>query len=384
MNPFDPKAIPRIIFGVGEFRQIGALTRSLGSTALVIHNGDDRDALDLLQANLRSAGVDSRLLRQRGEPTTTQVDAAVANARELKCDVLIGMGGGSAIDAAKAVAGLLTNGGIATDYMEVVGKGQKITQPAMPWIAVPTTAGTGAEATRNAVVGLPEKQFKASIRSELLFPKIALVDPALGVNVPPAVTASSGMDALCQCIESYTSTNAGPETDAFALQGVGLAARALPRAYADGHDLEARSDMALAALLSGITLTRAGLGAVHGFAAPMGAMLPIPHGTICAALLSPVLAANIAALQLESADHPTLARYRSISRAFCGQEDVRHCVAFTAELARHLNIPRLGTLGLTESHVPAIVQLAKNASSMRYNPVKLDDEILEQILRSAM
>jgi alcohol dehydrogenase class IV len=289
MNPFDSNSIPRIEFGRGKFSAIGPLTKNLlskklGSTALVIHNGKEGETLDRLRSSLADAGVRYAFVRQRGEPQVSHIDAAVAIGRDAKCDVLIGLGGGSAIDAAKAVAGLLTNGGVATDFMEVVGKGQKITQAAMPWIAVPTTAGTGAEATKNAVVGLPEKQFKASIRSELLLPRVALVDPELGLDVPPDVTARSGMDALCQCIESYTSNNAGPETDPFALQGIGLAATALPHAFEDGHDIDARSDMALAALLSGITLTRAGLGAVHGFAAPLGAMLPIPHGTICAAL----------------------------------------------------------------------------------------------------
>ena len=389
MNPFDSNSIPRIIFGRGKFSQIGPLTKNLltkklGSSALVIHNGKEGETLDRLRSSLADVGVQCTFVRQRGEPQVSHIDAAVAIGREEKCDVLIGLGGGSAIDAAKAVAGLLTNGGVATDYMEVVGKGQKISRAAMPWIAVPTTAGTGAEATRNAVIGLPEKQFKASIRSELLLPRIALVDPELGLDVPPDVTARSGMDALCQCIESYTSTNAGPETDSFALQGIGLAAIALPRAFKDGHDIDARSDMALAALLSGITLTRVGLGAVHGFAAPLGAMLPIPHGTICAALLSPVLAANIAALRAESSDRPTLARYMRVALALCGQDVPEHCVGFTADLASRLRIPRLGQLGLTESHIAPLVTLAKNASSMRYNPVNLTDEALASALRSAM
>jgi alcohol dehydrogenase class IV len=272
--------------------------------------------------------------------------------------------------------------------MEVVGKGQKITRPAAPWIAIPTTAGTGAEATRNAVIGAPEKRFKASIRSEHMLARVALVDPELGVGVPPGVTASSGMDALCQVIESYTSTGANPMTDALALQGVSLASRSLRRAYENGHDIDAREDMALAALLSGITLTNAGLGAVHGFAAPMGANYPIPHGTACAALLPHVIEANVAAMR--ASQHTGLKRYADVGRAMAddpGLDDeaaIARCIEFTAELLRDLSIPRLGGFGLTETGIPEMVALARKASSMRFNPVALPDDALAGILRKAM
>ena len=239
---------------------------------VVVHNGPIGRVVDLLGA----AGVAATVHRQRGEPVVDDVDAAVDLARKNGCDCVIGVGGGSAIDVAKAVAGFLRNEGSVLDYMEVVGQGRKLAHPAAPWMAVPTTAGTGAEATRNAVIGLPEKHFKASVRSEHLLARVAMVDPELGVGVPPAVTASSGMDALCQLIESFTSTGASPMTDALALRGLGLAARCLPRAFADGGDIGAREGMALAALLSGITLTSAGLGAVHGLAAPLGANFPAP------------------------------------------------------------------------------------------------------------
>jgi alcohol dehydrogenase class IV len=271
-----------------------------------------------------------------------------------------------------------------------VGKGQKITKPAMPWIAVPTTAGTGAEATRNAVIGYPEKQFKASIRSEHMLARVALVDAELGVNVPPEVTASSGMDALCQLIESYTSSNANPMSDALALQGIPLAARSLRRAYADGHDLDAREDMAMAAMLSGITLANAGLGAVHGFAAPLGANFPVPHGTACAALLPYVIAANIAAMRAESAHHPGLTRYAAVGHALAGQTQLKDeqaitlCVEFTAALARDLKIPSLGRYGVGERDIPEMVTLARKSSSMRYNPIELTEPELAAILQAAI
>ncbi len=198
------------------------------------------------------------------------------------------------------------------------GTGRKITKAAAPWIAIPTTAGTGAEVTRNAVIGATAQRYKASIRGEQLLARIALVDPELGVSTPPGVTASSGMDALCQCIESYTSKGAQPMTDALALQGISLAGRSLRRAVEEGTNLDAREDMALAALLSGITLTNAGLGAVHGFAAPLGANFPVPHGTVCAALLPHVMSANVDALRAVAADHPTLRRYAAVGRTLAG------------------------------------------------------------------
>jgi alcohol dehydrogenase class IV len=327
--------------------------------------------------------------RQRGEPVVADVDGAVEAARAAGCDMAIGLGGGSAIDAAKAVAGLLGNGGSAVDYMEVVGKGLKITKPAAPWLAIPTTAGTGAQATRNAVIGLPERKFKASIRSELLLPRVALVDAELGVAVPAAVTASSGMDALCQLIESYTSSGATVMTDGLAMQGIGLAARALPRAYRDGGDIEAREAMALAALWSGMTLTNAGLGAVHGFAAPLGANFPVPHGTVCAALLPHVIAANVAALR-ENGGQAGLERYATVGRLLRGDERlaeveaIETCVRITADLAKTLDIPRLGQFGLKEADVPEMVALAGKASSMRFNPVALSNEALADVLRAAI
>ncbi len=293
MIAFEFYGIGRIVFGRGSVARAGELAAGLGKSPLLIHNSDA--AVDRLLKSL--AGLSPTIRRQRGEPTVADVDAAVEQARRSNCDSVFALGGGSAIDAAKATAGLLTSGGSAVDYMEIVGNGRKIANPAAPWMAIPVTAGTGAEATRNAVIGLPAKRFKASIRSELLLPRIALIDPELAVTVGPSVTASSGMDALCQLIESYTSTGASPLTDILAMRGIHLAARNLPRAFHDGSDLDVREAMAMAALLSGMTLTSAGLGAVHGFAAPLGANFPAPHGTICATLLPHVIAANIGALR---------------------------------------------------------------------------------------
>jgi alcohol dehydrogenase class IV len=387
MKAFEFSGVGRIIFGRGKFADAGEIAATLGRSALVIHNG--HGVVERLTESLSRHGVAATVVRQRGEPTVAHVDAAAEEARRRNCDSVIGVGGGSAIDAAKAVAGLLANGGSAVDYMEVVGKGKKITIPAAPWMAIPTTGGTGAEATRNAVIGLPEKQFKASIRSELLLPRVALVDPSLGVTVSPAVTASSGMDALCQLIESYTSSGASPMTDALALPGIAMAARSLPRAFGDGKDLDAREGMALAALLSGMTLTNAGLGAVHGFAAVLGANWQVPHGTVCAALLPHVIQANLATMREQNCS-AGLRRYAQVGRQLPGLElasdadAIDGCVRFIFNLLRELRIPPLKQFGIEPNRFGEMVLLARKTSSMRFNPVSLSHESLSGILGAAI
>jgi len=355
--PLHLSTLPTILLARNALARLPEFTPPAART-LLVYNG--------AQPDIPHAAV----FRQRGEPTVNDIDAALQVARESRCDFVIGLGGGSAIDAAKAAAGLLANGGMASDYMEVVGKGQKITQAAVPWIAIPTTAGTGAEVTRNAVIGWPEKKFKASIRSELLTAKAALIDPQLAVDVPHDVTARSGMDALCQCIEAYVSNGASAFTDAIAIKGIELAARYLARACDDGHDLEAREGMATAALLSGIALTNAGLGAVHGFAAPLGANFPIPHGVACGVLLPHVIAAN---------RRRGVTKYDDIDRTL-GADAAETC----AGLVHQLNLPRLASFGVRTQDVPAMVDLAKRASSMRYNPVVLDDATLADVLTQSL
>lgn len=393
MPRFDFFNTPRIVFGRGRAAEVGALVGPLGRRALVVYNGDAPGAggpLDRVLDSLKAPGVDVHLYRQRGEPQVGDVEGGVAVAREAGCDVLVALGGGSAVDCGKAIAGVLANGGSPLDYMEVIGRGLPLKVPAVPWVAVPTTAGTGAEVTRNAVVGDPARKFKASLRSELLLPRAVVVDAELGVAVPPAVTAASGMDALCQLVESYTSTGAQPITDALALEGMELAAKSLQRAYEAGGDVAAREDMALAALLSGITLTNAGLGAVHGFAAPLGANFPVPHGVVCAALLPHVMRANVGALRAESPNHPALERCATVGRVVSGrqglgqEEAIDAGVSAVADLARALDIPRLAGFGLREEDVPAMVALAKRASSMRYNPVVMPDDVLAGVLRAAI
>ena len=390
---FELVGVGRIVFGSGCLERLGPIAAGMGRTALVVTNAEPAGsggATDAVTRELVEHGVHCAIFAQHREPTVDDVDAALETARRGRCDIVVGLGGGSAIDCAKAVAALMTNGGAALDYMEVVGKGLKVQHPSAPWIAVPTTSGTGAEATKNAVIACPERNFKASIRGEHLLARAAVVDPRLGLGVPPGVTACSGMDALCQLIESYTSTGAQPITDALAAEGIPRAARSLARAVKNGSDLPARQDMALAALLSGITLTNAGLGAVHGFAAPMGANFPAPHGAICAALLPGVMAANVRALRAAEDRHPVLARYAAVGRLLTGRARLGDRAAidagvrFVADLAAAIGITPLSEFGVTVDRAPEMVALAKKASSMRYNPVELSDEALTAVLTEAI
>jgi alcohol dehydrogenase class IV len=390
---FSFGTVSRIEFGRGRFDDIGRLAAGLGRSLLVVCNADrsgEQKLLDRLRELARRESLSVKVVWMEGEPTIEDVDRGLDAARRAGSDVVIGLGGGSAIDAAKAIAGLLTNGGACLDYMEVIGRGLPIKVAAAPWLAVPTTAGTGAEVTRNAVIGSKEKAYKASIRSPLLLASIALVDPELGAGVRSDVTARCGMDALTQCIESYTSSGANPMTDGLALEGIARAARSLRRACSNGDDLDAREDMALAALISGITLSSAGLGAVHGLAAPAGARFPVPHGVVCARLLPHVLEANVAALEKDNPRHPALGRYAEIGRLLAGcsdlaDDDARAAAAEEAgALVRDLGIPGLSTFGFAEEDLPGIVEKGRGASSMKFNPVELPASVLEEVLRSAL
>jgi len=213
--------------------------------------------------------VDAVIFSVDGEPSLSTIREGVALAKTERCDFVVGFGGGSAIDAGKAIAAMLTNPGDVLDYLEIIGQGKVLKSNSAPFLAIPTTAGTGSEVTRNAVLASPEHRLKVSLRSPYLQPRIALVDPELALELPAALTATTGLDALTQLIEAYVSCRANPMTDALCAEGIRRAARSLRRACDDGHNLAAREDMALASLLSGIALANAGLGAVHGFAGPI-------------------------------------------------------------------------------------------------------------------
>ena len=308
---FDFATAGRVLFGPGRAAELAGIVAEHGSRALVCTGSDPGRHADLL-ARLTVPYVVSSVDR---EPTVESARAATAEAREFGADVVVAIGGGSPLDLGKAVAVLLANGGDPLDYLEVVGRGQALTRPAVPCVAVPTTAGTGSEVTANAVLTAPEHGVKASLRSPHMLPRVALVDPLLTLGCPPSVTASSGLDALTQCLEPFVSVRANPVTDAFARDGLRRAGRSLRAAHADGANVDARTDMMLCSLLGGLALANAKLGAVHGFASAIGGLADVPHGLACAALLVPVTEANIRALRARDAGSPVLRTLRGSGRA---------------------------------------------------------------------
>lgn len=382
---FEFATATRIVFGAGTLPEIGGIAREFGRHAFVVTGREPQRAARLIESLVRT-GVHTTVFATSGEPTTAGVRAGVAAARAAGCDLVVGMGGGSALDAAKAIAGLLTNEGELLDYLEVVGHGRPLPRPAAPWVAVPTTAGTGTEVTRNSVLASPEHRVKASLRSPHLLARVALVDPELTLDLPPALTASTGLDALTQLIEPYVCARANPLVDALCVEGVRRCARALRRAFNEGHDPAARTDMSLASLLGGLALANAGLGAVHGFAAPIGGMFTAPHGAVCAALLPHVMAANLRALQERQPEAPALAKYEEIARLLTGrpQAVANDGVAWVRELCTALEVQPLSAFGVDESAVPGIVEKAAAASSMKANPVALTTEELGGVLHAAL
>jgi alcohol dehydrogenase class IV len=321
-----------------------------------------------------------------GEPTVDLTRIGVERARQAGCDVVIGFGGGSVLDASKAIAMLLANGGDPLDYLEVVGRGQPITRRSAPLIAVPTTAGTGSEVTRNAVLGSPEHRVKASLRSLWMLPTVAVIDPELTHSVPPDITASTGLDALTQCLEPFVSPRATPLTDGVCREGMQRAARSLRRAYDNGSDAAAREDMAVASLCGGLALANAGLGAVHGFAGPIGGMFPASHGAICARLLSFVMEANIRALHARAPGSPALARYDEVARLLTGDaaSQAADGIDWVASLAEALHVPRLSHYGISPADLAEIVAKSQQASSMKANPIALTAGELDDVLRQAL
>lgn len=387
INPlpgFEFASAGRIVFGSGSLDQIGVISGDWGSRVLVV-TGSRADRASVLLSHLESAGFRPVVLSVPGEPTLDWVQEAVVISKSEKCDWVIGFGGGSAIDAGKAVAIMHTQEGELLDYVEVIGKGRVLSRPGLPYVAIPTTAGTGAEVTKNAVLGSKEHGVKVSLRSPLMLPRVALVDPQLTLSLPFEVTASTGLDALTQLLEAYVCTRAQPMTDALAEQGIRLAAVALERTCFQPHDIEARESMSLAALYSGIALANAGLGAVHGFAAPIGGMFSAPHGAVCATLLPHVWRTNREAVQL-SGTPAQQGKFAQVSRWLTQRSDAapEDAEVWLSDLVAKLRIPNLSTYGVTPGDVPEIVRRAQQASSMKANPIALGREALESLLLRAL
>ena len=382
---FEFITAPRIVFGAGTVRQAGAIAKDLGRRALVVTGRDPERARPAV-LSLKEAGVDSTLFPFPGEPDVATVERGVACARENECDVVVGFGGGSAMDAAKAVAAMLANPGELLDYLEIIGRGQSLTKASVPFVAIPTTAGTGAEVTRNAVLASPERKLKVSLRSPFMLARVAIIDQQLTRDLPPALTASTGMDALTQLIEPFVCTRANPMTDALCVEGLRRAARSLRIAFTQGRDPDAREDMAVASLFGGLALSNAGLGAVHGFAGPIGGSFTAPHGAICAALLPHVMAMNLRALRQRDPNGAALARYEEAAWWLAGDMKAKadDGLKWVRALVLDLKTPRLGNFGIRREHFPDLVAKASQASSMKANPIALMPEELTEILEEAL
>lgn len=382
---FEFATATRILFGPGTSREVAAAAATMGRRALVVTGRDPARSAPIIEG-LNGHGVTAVCFAVSGEPKTDTALAGAQLAREGECDLVVGVGGGSVIDSGKAVATLLANGGEPLDYLEVIGRGQPLTRPSAPYIAVPTTAGTGAEVTRNAVLASPEHGVKVSLRSPLMLPRLAVVDPELTHSMPPEVTASTGLDALTQLIEPFVSNRANPMTDAVCREGMRRGARSLRRAYTHGDDGEARQAMSLASLFGGLALANAGLGAAHGFAGPIGGLYPAPHGAICARLLPFVMETNIGALRARASGGAALERYDEVAKILTGDPDAvaEDGIGWVQALCADLNVPPLSRYGLGEADVPRLVAQARKASSMKGNPIALADEELSAILRRAL
>jgi alcohol dehydrogenase len=389
--------LPRITFGEGTFARVPELAAAHGRRVLLVTGGRSLAAAgrrEPLLDGFRASGIElSGEVAVLDEPSPQVVDRAVEAHRSAGVEVVVGVGGGSVLDAAKAIAGLLRTGTSVRDHLEGVGPRLPYPGPAVPFVAVPTTAGTGSEASRNAVISeRGPGGYKRSFRDERLVAADAVVDPGLLAGAAPHRIAANGMDAVTQLLESYVSLRAGPVTDALALAGLEAARDGLLAWHADPDGdgaPAARSRMALASLLSGICLANAGLGAVHGLASPLGALLPIPHGVACGATLVPVTAANVAALERREPDNPALDRYARLGWLLAGPPAETPATEARAALLATLrswilalDVPRLGTFGLDEATIPAVVADARG-SSMRTNPIVLDDAELAAILRDA-
>jgi len=385
---FEFSTAGRIVFGPKSLGELKAALREMAVRRLLIVHGANAGRAKAVAEMAREDGLEVAQLSVPCEPTTSLVADGVRLARESECDGVIGFGGGSVIDAAKAIAGMAANPGELTDYLEIIGNGRLLTKPALPWIAVPTTAGAGTEVTRNAVITSPENRVKVSLRSPLLLARLAIIDPELTHDLPQEITAATGLDALTQLIEPYVSRRANPMVDALCLEGMRRVARSLRRAFENGaHDDAAREDMALAALFGGLALANAGLGAVHGFASPIGGMFPqAPHGAVCAALLPHVMRANLHALSQRDPGNAVLHRFDQAAQILTGRHDASadDGAAWVADLCAALRIPTLGAHGITRPDIPALVEKGSCASSMKPNPIVLTPDELAGILEAAI
>jgi alcohol dehydrogenase class IV len=385
MMRFEFATATRIMFGRGTAGKTADIVAKMGRRVFFITGRSVKRAQPLV-GQLEDTGIEVTLFSIPGEPTTQLALAAVQEARRYNSDVVVGMGGGSVLDTGKVVAALLTNSGRLMDYLEVIGKGQPLTHASAPFVAIPTTAGTGTEVTSNSVLNSPEHRVKVSMRSPFMLPDLALIDPELTYSVPPGVTASTGLDAFTQLLEAFVSADANPLTDGICREGLQRAAHSLKPAYLDGNNSSARRDMCLASLFGGLALANAKLGAVHGFAGPLGGMYPAAHGALCAALLPAVMEVNVNALKIRDPASGALERYDEVARLITGLPAARaeDGIAWVRSLCKQLNIKSLGAYGIEKKDFADIVVKAGKASSMKGNPIELNKEELLSVLQEAL
>jgi len=392
MNPFDFAATPHIHYGIGKRASLKDMVASFGrgsnNRVLLVTGGHSFDASPLCQTLWHDLCADFELkrLRVEGEPSPSLVDAAVAEHHHFDPCCVIAIGGGSAVDAAKAIAGLLPLGHSVMEYLEGVGKGLAYPGPATPFIAVPTTAGTGGETSKNAVLSeIGQGGYKKSFRDEKLVARHIILDPELTLSCPSDVTAACGMDAFTQLLESYVSSSANPMTDALALSGMHKVCDHLATAVGHGEDLEARSAMLYASAISGLTLANAGLGSVHGLASPLGAFFPIPHGVVCGTLLHAATDLNITAMQARDSSNPALGKYAEAGRLLArdkrlSDDDARDALLVVLQQwCEHLQMKRLGEYGVVQADIPRIVANSRG-NSMLTNPIMLSDEEIADLI----
>lgn len=389
--PFSISRLPRINYGSGRINEVPALAAAYGNKALLVTGKQSFCATPRWQSftqSLETKGMDWLHFTVSGEPSPELVDQAVSKFRGEAVDVVIAIGGGSVLDAAKAIAGLLPHGNSVMDHLEGVGKNIPYHGPSTPFIAVPSTAGTGSEATKNSVLSIQGRDgFKKSFRDECLIPEYAVIDPDLLVSCPRELVAADGMDAFTQLLESYVSLKANPFTDALAWSGMSAVKEGFFAAW-EGNEPAAspgRGAMAYAALLSGITLAQVGLGSVHGLASPLGAYFPIPHGVVCGTLVSAATEINIKAMQEREPNNPALVKYAQVGRLLTGRNDVDDATAhllltsLLTEWSERLQLERLNSYGITVTDFPLIVANSRG-SSMLTNPIVLTDTEISTIL----
>ncbi|MCF8363046.1 MAG: iron-containing alcohol dehydrogenase [Prolixibacteraceae bacterium] len=375
---------PKIIFGEGRLEQITSYISKFGNKTLVITGKSFPESVYGQKFFSKLKKHDFSYIHEviHGEPTPEHIDNIKNNSIRLSPNVVVAIGGGSIMDAGKAVSAMLCEDGPITDFLEGVGTKQP-SGIKVPLITVPTTSGTGSEATKNAVITQYGKNaFKKSLRHDNFVPDIALIDPNLTITCPPEVTASSGMDAFTQLFESYLSTNASSLTNALAFDGIKHIFSSLQQAVTNGNDIISRTGMSYAALLSGITLANAGLGVIHGFAQPLGSLFPIPHGVVCANLMGPANQITVEKLRSEN-DTETLKNYANIAHLLYPDMDEKEAtdklLQYINQLTKKFNIPKISSFGVNSTHYDTII----NSTGLKNHPVKLNQDELKMILENA-